>query len=376
MTTHDDFGLARPKFHLDPLTDTDCFARADVHPGELSRTLEIDLATSVSPKRIIYGQYGAGKTHTLNATVRILGEHLQVRTVNVECPDLGRNSSFIDFYRDGIMRAMGQSAVVGLFRRFVQSKPPKAFADMLSDLTAELRDEALAAAVMRLYNPAFTDLAFWAWISGVSVKGGDLKELGQTQDLTGAEPAMLANVLIVIGELLQRLDGHSLVLILDELERLRPVGPEGMQTFRTAFTRLVDPSQQTVCILFGVSANQLRDSIDLFVENSPVMSRLGHEAEIQIPPMPIGQVESFMSKVIAYIRIPTFSASVAAADAATAYGEPFSEGFFPFSNEAVDKIKLQLGQNITPREIMRKMTRSLGQAMLADRKAIIVQDVE
>ncbi|HEY0383816.1 MAG TPA: hypothetical protein VGC72_16610 [Candidatus Elarobacter sp.] len=373
-----DMGLRRPNFILDPRTDSDaCFARDDVKPGDLVRTLQIDLVTELAPKKIFWGPYGAGKTHTLYRTVHELEKLTKVFPVHVECPNMERKSNFNDFYRDGIMSAMGSGLVVGLLEEYVETKPPKKPDIQLELIRDELHDESLANAVLCLFNPKFPRLTFWSWISGFPLKANDLRELGQTQDLTGAEPAYLATILVTIGEVLRRIRHLTLVLVLDELERLSELGAEGLNTMMTGFTRLADQNQTSVAVLLGVSAKQLTNMPDIFAGNSPVMSRITSEGLIKIPPMEDSDVDSFIRRIIAFVRDPEFNIAdaVTAASQATP-GETFTFDFFPFSDEALEAMKQSLSSENTPREITYKMTRCLGRALLAKHTAITQRSVE
>ena len=371
-------GLRRPNFILDPATDSDtCFARDDIKPGDLVKNLQVDLVTDVAPKKIFWGPYGAGKTHTLYRTVHELQNLTPIKPIHIECPDMTRKSTFNDFYRDGIMAAMGQTFVVELLEEYVESKPPKKRELMLPLLRDELHDESLANAVLCLFNPNFPRLVFWTWISGVSLKASELRDLGQTQDLSQAEPAYLATILVTLGEILRLQRKQTLVLVLDELERMDAIGPETINTFMTGFTRLTDQNQKSVGILLGVSARQLQEMNDIFAGNSAVMSRIGIEGQIRIPPMPDRDVDDFIRKILEYIRITDFNLSSAVANARAEYREEhFSEKFWPFSDEALALMKSKFSQENTPREITYLMTRCLGRALLADLHAVTRVAVE
>jgi len=373
-------GLKRPNFILDPRVDSDaCFARDDVRPGDLVKTLQIDLVTSIAPKKIFWGPYGGGKTHTLYRTVHELVKltNEQVISVHVECPNMERRSTFNDFYRDGIMSSMGSAFVVGLLSDYVELKPPKKPDAQLELIREELHDEALANAVLCLFNPKFSRLTFWSWISGFALKANDLRELGQTQDLTHAEPAYLANVLVTIGEVLRRVRNKTLVLVLDELERLGDIGPEGLNTMLTGLTRLTDQNQTAVSVLLGVSSKQLSTMPEIFVGNSPVMSRITQEGLISIPPMQDKDVDSFIRQIIAFVRAEDFDVKKAIEAAKQLHpNETFNLDFFPFSDEALASMRQKLSSENTPREITYKMTRCLGRALLADETVITRHAVE
>ena len=98
------FGLRRSNFVLNPLSDEDAdfFAdRTGVNVGTIIEDLQIDLATGLPPKRMLWGPYGGGKTHTLQHTMKKLSELTPIYPVYIECPDLSKRSTFLELYREG-----------------------------------------------------------------------------------------------------------------------------------------------------------------------------------------------------------------------------------------------------------------------------------
>ena len=126
--------------------------------------------------------------------------------------------------------------------------------EYLTRLKAKFGDEEIAKAAIRIVDPNFEELRLWRWISGVAMSRQDLDDLGQTQDLTETEAARLAEIIALFGRLLREIRQQTLVLVLDEMERLRSIGPETITTFVSGFTRLVDPNQTFVSVLIGASA--------------------------------------------------------------------------------------------------------------------------
>jgi Cdc6-like AAA superfamily ATPase len=95
MTTNNDpkpigesYGLTRDNFILDPVEDTACFARTDIHTHVIAEELDIDLVTKLAPKRLVFGPYGGGKTHTLMRTMKELEQLTPIYPVRIECPDI------------------------------------------------------------------------------------------------------------------------------------------------------------------------------------------------------------------------------------------------------------------------------------------------
>ncbi|MGH9427530.1 MAG: hypothetical protein ACRD2L_14660, partial [Terriglobia bacterium] len=193
------FGIARPNFILDPALDWECFARRDINVSAIVEGLQIDLVTRLAPKRLLWGPYGGGKTHTLYRTLNELAGLTPIHPLRVECPDLAKRSVFNDLYRDGVMPVLGEETVVSLFERAIEKVPVARRDEYLRRLRDFLGDEPLSKAVAQLMNPNFERLRLWAWLSGVPLSRAELSDLGQTQDLASAEPARLAEMIVLIG---------------------------------------------------------------------------------------------------------------------------------------------------------------------------------
>ena len=356
------YGLLRDNFILDPLSDTECFAREDIRTQAIADGLDIDLVTGMAPKRLVWGPYGGGKTHTLMRTMRQLDGLTDVHVVRMECPDLSKKSRFHDLYREGIMREIGQDFVLGLIEEAVQRVGLARREEMLDRIKRALGSEELAKAAIRIIDPNFEELRLWRWIAGVPLSRSDLDDLGQTQDLTQAEAARLADMIITLGRLLKELRGQTLVLVLDEMERLYAIGPETVTTFLSGFARLADPNQKYVSVLIGSSADAEDELVEIFRFQGPVSSRLGDHAKIEIPSLHDEDVGGFIRGVVEYLRDDSADLAGLVDAARKETDETVGEAYFPLTEEAVDALKSQLSHIMTPREITIKMTRALGRA--------------
>lgn len=364
------FGLIQDNFILDPVSDYGCFARDDINTQSIAESIEIDLVTGLAPKRFFYGPYGAGKTHTLMRTMKELNQLTPIYYVRIECPVLARKSRFHDLYREGILRGLGQDFVLGLMEKVVEDvgfiRSPEALHEQLKNW---FQDEEIAQAAERIYVPHYERLKLWRWISGVATSRSDLDELHQTQDLTQAEAARLADIVVTFGRLLKKLENKTLVLILDEMERLGAIDSDTITTFISGFTRLVDPNQKWVSVLIGSSAAVETELVDIFSGNSPVMSRLGAEAKVEIPSLESPDVDRFIAGIIKFVRDQNFDIHQMVASVCAGADEKITEEFYPFSIEAIEALKSKT-PILTPREITMQMTRSLGRAYRRNQKYI------
>jgi hypothetical protein len=368
-TVSDRFALKRSNFVLDPEQDYECFARSDVDVRAMTERLRVDLVTDLAPKRLFYGPYGAGKSHTLIYTAKQLERLTPIRTVRMECPNLSRKARFIDLYREGIMRSLGSQLVLHLFGQLVDEafKRPK---DERSAYVRDiLRDEELARACTRLIDEEFDKDLFWRWFSGVSISRAELEGVRVASDLTSAEPARLASFLTVIGRLMKAFgDKATLLFVFDEMERLRDLDADSVANVMTAFTKLADPLQRDVAIIIGYSASQAEELHEMFALRGPVGSRIGKAATVEIRVLPEKEIEVFVKGIIAHLRNEAvFEARYTAAENDQgAKDEGLDRALFPFTKKALQTLKSRLADALTPRDIELSMTHAAGRAHIND----------
>lgn len=370
------FSLKRPNFILNPKDDADFYARRTrVEIPSLVESLQTDLVTELPPKRLFWGPYGGGKTHTLFKLSAQLGGMIPIHPIYVECPNLSKKATFLHLYH-GIMTSMGQEFVVRLFEELLEDIHLVKREELLRELEKTLSDEELSRAVASLIGAdSSKKLTFWRYVSGVTMSRGDLEGLGQTQGLTEAQPAKLAQLLVILGRVLNKVRKQTLTFILDELDRLVWVSEETGSTFVDAFRKLVDPNQRDAAILMGVSTARIQDLPDVFGgERGPVLSRVGTNNLIEIPEIDPNDVDTFIKEVINYVRDPSVDISQRIKKIEPELSEKLKLDFFPFTEEAIEALKGTLRGIMTPREIEQRMTQAAGKSYLM-KKPVITRDI-
>lgn len=376
------FGLRRSNFILDPKTDADFYApRTLVDIPKLIEGMQVNLVTERPPKRFLWGIYGGGKTHTLFHISKRLEGLIPIYPVYVECPSVPKRSTFLHLYHDGIMASIGQDFIVKLFEDLIDEIGIVRHEPLLKELKEMMDDEELSRAVASLLGAqAERKLSFWRYISGVSVPTRDLADLGQTQALADAEPAKLAEVIVVIGRAVKKLRNQALVLIIDELDRLKSVTDEfGASTYENAFRKLVDENQWDVAILMGCSAVNLRPGDDRGIpllfgdEHGPILSRIGLHNLIEIPDIQPNDVDGFIKAILKHITYQE-EAETKIKELKGSLDETLEIEWFPFTVEAIEALKGTLTGFKTPREITQRMSDAAGKAYLMKR-SVVTRDV-
>jgi hypothetical protein len=376
------FGLKRANFILDPKNDANFYApRTGIDIPKLIQGIQVNLVTERPPKRFFWGIYGGGKTHTLFHISQQLEKLLDIHIVYVECPSVPKKSTFLDLYHDGIMASMGQDFIVEMFKDLIDSIGTVRFEELLKRLKEILTDEELSRAVSSLLGARpDKELTFWRYISGVTVPARDLTELNLTQSLTETIPSRLADIVIIIGRVVKKIRGKTLVLIIDELDRLKSVTDDyGISTYEEAFRRLVDENQRDVAIIIGCSAANLRPGDDQGIpiligdESGPILSRIGKHNLIEISEISPDAVDNFIIKIIEYI-VDREVAGQKIRESKNEIDETLDIELFPFTKEAIEALKGTLRGIMTPREITQRMSDAAGKAYLM-KKSVITSDI-
>jgi len=364
------FGLRRDNYILNPRDcpeDASFYAKrtCSLDIDEQITSLEVDLGAKLAPKKLYWGPYGGGKTHTLFKVLKELGDRVDIHPVFVECPYLKGTSTFTVLY-EKTMNQLGMDFVLNLFRESLNHVArktgitnPEEAVKMLSSLLGE---EDLGRAVYQLTQPSssFDPMWLWRWLTASGISAKDRVELRVTADLKTADPEKLANILLTIGRLLNEFKNETLVLVFDELDRAKALSRDSIGTFSTAFTTLTDPSQTYVSVFLATSANRIADVPGIISE--AVRSRLTRENVKEIPPMVSEDVEPFIKDIIGYNRPNGLKLDSLLQKARSQTKEQVVEDLYPFTKDALDAIKVKLEKSIVPREICLIMSRAASYA--------------
>ena len=364
------FGLNRDNYLLNPREfpeDASFYARRirslDIEE-QISR-LEIDIEAKLTPKKIYWGPYGGGKTHTLYKILHELGNRLDIYSVFVECPTLKSSSTFATLY-EKTLNHMGMDFVIDLLRAALNDVARKTGLnnpeEAVKKLCALLEDDDLGRAVYQLTQPStyFDPMVLWRWLTASGISSKDKNTLRVTSDLKTADPERLARILLTIGKLLTLYKNETLVLVYDELDRASILAKDPIVTFSTAFTTLTDLNQTNVSVFLATSANRINDVPGVIT--APVRSRIGTDDLKEIPPMVTDDIEPFVKDLITHNRKKEITIDNFVRKAKTQTKETVEPDLYPFTKEAIDAIKIKLGRNMYPREITRIMSRSASYA--------------
>jgi hypothetical protein len=346
-TLREYYHLTKDTFSIDPMNDPEAyFGRAELHGRILGRIESDFLEQRAVPKLLLYGQYGAGKTHTLyhikhrlETDERLLRLFPHTEPIRLELGPLKTKERWVTVHRHLV-------DAIGLTRL------KKAATALLSGAGADppvqvLRDRGALrfgeAAIQNSQGQIFRNLLFggrqetlsWEWLKGQKLSVDDALMLGTETNLL--EPSDLIAALLNIGGLLWKGLGKKIVFQIDEGEALRNVShADSVDEFKYAIRRLVDDENDVLGVIVAYqSEGGMEDAPEMFGDEA-VRRRLGYEpAYIDLEGLVAGQDDAreFIVKVLAYL-VDQDAAKV------TIEREDLDvdPAYFPFTAHAVDRI--------------------------------------
>lgn len=290
----------RLNFTIDPQINADdarfYFGRDDIKT-RLQRQLRRAFIAPGVPKLMVWGPYGSGKTQTLF----YLEHYLQTDTpsscqgvphtlyVTVEM----RSNSTASHLHMQLMETLGKETVASWVRRLFDQVPN------LDAALQELTDDTnIALALKELRAAGDSTFVAWRWLTGQSLKTGELSGLSLTRNLGDVGAGDLVNVLVSIGNLASKV-GEKLIFLLDELEELQNVkAGDASESIHQYFRRLAEPANASVGFLIGFKADVFDDSPQI-LQRGDIMGRVGPSNYVDIPPLPaVSDVKAFVSELL------------------------------------------------------------------------------
>jgi hypothetical protein len=281
------FHLERPNFALNPETDWICYyGRSDIE-ADLESIIIKNLRASISPKIVIWGDWGLGKTHTLFHFIHTLLNNYST-PIFVECPEFPSKSSFLDFY-SLLMSKFGKERLVSTIRRVAAMRGN--FDIVRDEEFKHLCQNVLAIATGDTLNAA------WNWVAGLYVK--EPQKFGVNSNQISVTTA--TDILEAIGSFYLLVEGKPLVFCVDEAHRLKNVQEDSdyERTFVQAL-RHITLKNFPVGFIYAIGAEEEKKIPRMFVF-AEVKGRIGFYF-VQLSQLDDESMNSLIRGIIRYAR--------------------------------------------------------------------------
>jgi len=319
------------------------------------------------PKMMIYGPYGSGKTQSLFYLYHFLQNEYQigdgVKAHLVYIPVEMQERSKASNLHMQLMQALGKETVSGWVRKLFETSP-----NLEAALNQVTTDTNVVVALRELRAPGEASFSAWRWLTCQGLAARDLSQLGLTADLSTSGSKDMAETLVSIGCLAKKVN-ECLIFLIDEMESLRHVrAGDAAESIHWYIRNLAEKKNSFTGFLIGFKADVPDDAPEM-LRNADVVSRIGNQNFIDIPPLPaVTDVKAFMKELLKNLTDDDkVKARIAKEILDT---EP---GTFPFEPAALEQLADYATQDITralPRNIINAINECAIQAW-DENKALI-----
>jgi hypothetical protein len=323
------------------------------------------------PKIMIYGPYGSGKTQTLfylyhflqNEVQEIDGAKPHLVYIPVEMQERSKASNL----HMQLMQALGKETVSNWVRRLFEISP-----DLDAALKQVTSDTNIAGALRELRAPGEVSFSAWRWLTCQGLAAKDLSQLGLTADLSTSGSKDMAEALVAVGHLAKNVN-ENLIFLIDEMESLQNVrAGDAAESIHLYIRNLSEKKNSFVGFLIGFKADVTDDAPEILRRND-VMSRVGNQNFVDIPPLPaVSDVKTFMKELLKNLTDETMVKARISQEKLNT-----KPGTFPFEQTAFEQLADYATQDITralPRNIINAINECAIQAW-DEKKHLIDQTI-
>lgn len=319
-------------------------------------SIEKSFATGEPVKMMVYGDWGVGKTHTVQHIKWWLEneyDSFPTKVVFLELGDITKKTRF-DLIIRAILDNIGLDEIVRLAGNYM-GKTGTFLPDGLRQVGVG-KDVADAYQKFLSASPGDvpTQLVTYAL---EHLKGGAVKEatsIGLTPQLVQSNEYF--DVLVSLGHLYESVDGKHLIIIADEAAKLESVsGDEATESHWIAANRLIfDDNNTHFGFIYTLSARHPDDFPEVLIHQQ-IVSRLGESNLIELPNLSGPEAREFVKKLVMdFVDMEAVTALTASGEG----GSGFDKESYPFTKEGFEHFIEYWNLNQTkskPRDIADKM---------------------
>ena len=259
-------------FRLNPDDRAAYFGKGEINTAIINSIHERYMLGS-QPKKYLYGQYGAGKTHTLFNIKYHLEESPEAQTnaaYQVRCRPMDaefKEKTSYSYLHEQMMEAVTLEAV----REVVQEYLANNAGPQLEEKLRNDFGDANTARAIRALGYAGEPIALWKWLCGGTLSSAELTSYNLTKNMNTVSEMYRA--LVGIMRLFVQ-KGINYLFLFDEMEGLQNVrNQDCRESFQEGFRKLSDDDNDVVGFVLSVYGMREED-IPQFIYTEAIITRL------------------------------------------------------------------------------------------------------
>lgn len=344
------------------------FARHEL-ADRLKKRLARAFRTGTPPKMVLYGDWGAGKTHTMrHLQYEIERSKQKSVVVFVELPDISKKSTF-QVAHGALLDAFGVERAKNWLLQY-QTMHPDDARKRIQDFT-QSGDIAIAFASLMGFGEA--SRIAWDWLRGIKLSSTETRMVNLPPELE--QSGHFVKVLQMLGRLAWEVDDSMLVFMLDEATKLDNVKDDDANFHWTnAFKLLADDNNKEVGILVSISVIDLNDLASP-LHDQQVMTRFGQSDYVRLDNLSEEETRIFISDLVQAWIDPASRDELLRRFGEECDGEQIDGDTFPFTTDGLDLAARYAAYRdgagyTTPRDIQKTIDDLFNRAMDDERHVL------
>lgn len=316
------FGMREPNFQIEPSKDSQVFFGKEELANRLVESIKRRLMVGRTVKAVFYGDLGVGKTQLLHHLAYRLGEN--VHPIYIKCPAFHRRTTYVSGLHSVIASKLGFDFIFQLIGRAIGGL-------MTEPVGLSLRNRELERVIREGWVRDRDALR--KFLGGARLTASEMKAIGAIHPQISEDEAV--GFLDAVAELVRRIHGKKLLLLIDEFENTNVLRGDPLTMFTEAIREMCEEGS-TVDVIFAATHRSVEEN--RILSNPTVKSRIGHMNYFEIEEYTEDEMRDLVQKVIEYKRSPNFDVGAAISKLATKTDERLSIRWFPFTEEAVNEL--------------------------------------
>ena len=259
-------------FRLNPDDRAAYFGKSGINTAIIDSIHERYMLGS-QPKKYLYGQYGAGKTHTLFNIKYHLEESPKAKAnaaYQVRCRPLDaefKEKTGYSYLHAQMMEAVTLEAVREVVQDYLANNAGPQLGEKLRD---DFSDSNTARAI-RALGYAGEPIALWKWLCGGTLSAAELTSYSLTKNMDTVSE-MYRALIGIMRLFVER--GINYLFLFDEMEGLQNVrNQDCRESFQEGFRKLADDDNDVVGFVLSVYGMREED-IPQFIYTEAIITRL------------------------------------------------------------------------------------------------------
>ena len=375
------FSLKYKNYKLTPKVNPDqrkFFAKRSIQDTDIKQHLEmydLDLNSDEAPKRLYWGDSGAGKTHLILHILDYL-ESKGFTGCYIDCPPMRERDMPIRLFSvfiDKIGMATVLEILAKAYDRVMQQasrdvddfyKNPRMKAN--THLMEEFGNSHLVEVISNYISEESKHIKIQKWLQGEKIKELAVQNLTDDVDT-------LADVWVTILKLISKEKEKKIVLIFDELHNMEQVSSKIAPQHERAFVRLTDDTQTHAAVILCFSGSTIAHCE---IISPHIRGRITTPNLVQVGAIKAPELEVFCGDLIRFNRAKddSFIAEQCQKYQNETTGETLVPELYPFTKESIEKLKTTM-QRARPRDVNVALSWACGQAKSQGRHVVLADDI-